>query len=111
LAFQIQVSSPPVSHRSPSHFQSRFETFPNGLLVHLGNKDCKPDGFFFASDLLDESWYEDQPKYFRFRDEVTPAVFKLLHRLELTSVSQEIYFTSDYQFSENAPHRQSFLRA
>jgi hypothetical protein len=94
-SFAIKMTTPPVSDRMPSLWQSRFQAI-GGTLIQLGEPRFKEDkdGWFFAYDLLDIS----QSEHFQFKKAYFSQVFELLAKLLRHSKVHTIHFTSDWQF-------------
>jgi hypothetical protein len=100
--FALCISEPPESHRSPSLWQECFQRV-GGRLYHLGEPRFKgqQSGWFYAYDLIDEVGC----KTFRFKAKYAEQVQSLVERLLEESNIHRVYFTSDWQLSENKPRQ------
>jgi hypothetical protein len=110
LRFAVKGGTTPKSDRSPRPlFQQDFNAL-KGCIYHLGNPELKngEKGLFFAADLLsDRSVHASRSTFLEFRPEFVPAVSELLASLMESSPSNQLLFTSDYQFGPKRPHRSS----
>jgi hypothetical protein len=96
--FAVLTETKMKSHRSPSRFQSHFETL-EGILYHLGNPDLKADHegrCFFAYELLSPESVE--ATFLEFAAEYRPYLEKFIGEVIRDSPTHQLIFTSDWQF-------------
>ena len=107
LSFPILSGTRLKSHRYPSLFQGDFSQL-RGCIYHLGGPSYKGrrGGFFEAYELL-SPWCRTQKQIviLEFGRKYVPSVRRVLNSLLRKSLTGEIIFTSDYQFSSNRPRR------
>ena len=122
VSFDLRVDAEPRPHRA---LFRRVYARLRGVMVHLGNKGADPDGFWFASDVIDwrgeevqlptvradaplpQWWGEDQAMLFRFNEGAASEVRELMERMIAVSPVKQVVFATDYQFgpSRSAIHR------
>lgn len=89
-----------ISHRGL--FQKIFDKL-EGYIVHLGNKEFEhdKDGPWFAGMIMD--WTDDEGNPIIFLDNTLEDLKDLMKRMIESSPSNEILFSTDYQFGPDEP--------
>ena len=111
--FAVAADAKLKSHRSPHpRFQDDFDSV-SGIMYHLGNpslKDNSDGRCFFAYKLLSEESKKVEADFLEFAPEFRPAVEMLLAKLIAESPTEELVFTSDWQFGPDWTKREPALR-
>jgi hypothetical protein len=89
------------SYRGPqARFQEDFDRV-SGIIYHLGNPSLKQDSagrVYFAYKLLGEASRKVEADFLEFASPFRPAAERLLAELVAASPTEELIFTSDWQF-------------
>lgn len=110
--FAVVADAKLKSHRSPHpRFQEDFDRV-SGIMYHLGNPSLKDDRAgrcFFAYDLLSEESRKVEADYLEFAPAFRPAAETMLAELIAGSPTEEVIFTSDWQFGPDWTKREPAL--
>ena len=111
--FAVVVDPQLKSHRTPhARFQKDFDNV-SGIAYHLGNpdlKDANAGSCFFAYDLLSEESKRVDADFLEFAALFRSAAESLLVTLIAGSPTEELIFTSDWQFGPDWTKREPTLR-
>ena len=110
--FAVVADAKLKSHRSPRpRFQEDFDRL-SGIIYHLGNpnlKDNRDGRCFFAYKLLSSESKRVKTDFLEFAAEFRPAAETMLAELIAESPSEELIFTSDWQFGPDWTKREPAL--
>jgi hypothetical protein len=110
--FAVRADMTLKSHRSPRpRFQEDFDR-ASGIIYHLGNPGLKGDRAgrcFFAYNLLSAQSKKYGGGFLEFAAEFRHAAERLLTDLIADSPSEELIFTSDWQFGPDWTKREPSL--
>jgi hypothetical protein len=110
--FAVVADTKLKSHRSPRpRFQEDFDRM-SGIMYHLGNPSLKGDSAgrcFFAYKLLSDESKNGEADFLEFSTTFRSAAETMLAELIVDSPSEDLIFTSDWQFGPDWTKREAAL--